>query len=281
MPHECTNCGYTFPDGSKEMLSGCPDCGGNKFQFAPTASGSSDRTDQTATPDSTQATASQSGRRTVESDTPDSEPESSVTARADETGREWAGTDAAEATDAGEFDEWPETARRPEDRSPEESTESPSTESPTSSTQSPDASTHHASGSSTSSSPDPSTPPSADSPSTRSSATVQSGTAEDAAQADARSDVVSKDDLPSESSGAETPPDHGRVVSEPTEEQPSIDELRAELNEQFESIKIVSPGQYELNLMELYNREEHIISLQEDGRYVINVPDSWHNDGGD
>ncbi|ERH02637.1 MAG: Zn-ribbon containing protein (DUF2072) [Halonotius sp. J07HN6] len=33
MPHQCTNCGHVFPDGSKEMLSGCPDCGGNKFQF--------------------------------------------------------------------------------------------------------------------------------------------------------------------------------------------------------------------------------------------------------
>lgn len=35
MPHQCTTCGRTFPDGSKEMLSGCPDCGGNKFQFKP------------------------------------------------------------------------------------------------------------------------------------------------------------------------------------------------------------------------------------------------------
>ncbi|MFB6187991.1 MAG: Zn-ribbon domain-containing protein, partial [Halobacteriaceae archaeon] len=35
MPHQCTNCGHIFPDGSKEMLSGCPECGGNKFQFLP------------------------------------------------------------------------------------------------------------------------------------------------------------------------------------------------------------------------------------------------------
>jgi predicted nucleic acid-binding Zn-ribbon protein len=40
----------------------------------------------------------------------------------------------------------------------------------------------------------------------------------------------------------------------------------------------VSPGQYELNLMELYDREEYIISLREDGRYVIEVPDSWSGD---
>jgi len=35
MPHQCTDCGRAFADGSKEMLSGCPDCGGNKFQFRP------------------------------------------------------------------------------------------------------------------------------------------------------------------------------------------------------------------------------------------------------
>ncbi len=27
--------------------------------------------------------------------------------------------------------------------------------------------------------------------------------------------------------------------------------------------------------MELYDREEYIISLREDGRYVIEMPESW------
>jgi len=52
-----------------------------------------------------------------------------------------------------------------------------------------------------------------------------------------------------------------------------MDELRNVLNEQFEGIKILEPGKYELNLMELYDREEHIISLQEDGRYIIQFPE--------
>ncbi|WP_394349008.1 OapC/ArvC family zinc-ribbon domain-containing protein [Natrialba swarupiae] len=87
------------------------------------------------------------------------------------------------------------------------------------------------------------------------------------------------DDAANEETASESDedPDHGRVVSEPSADQPSMEELRAELNEQFESIKILNPGQYELNLMELYNREEYIISLQEDGRYVIDVPDSWRD----
>ncbi|MFB6162929.1 MAG: Zn-ribbon containing protein, partial [Halococcoides sp.] len=29
MPHLCTSCGRSFPDGSSEMLTGCPDCGGS------------------------------------------------------------------------------------------------------------------------------------------------------------------------------------------------------------------------------------------------------------
>ena len=45
MPHQCTNCGRTFADGSKEMLSGCPDCGGNKFQFAPATAATADSSD--------------------------------------------------------------------------------------------------------------------------------------------------------------------------------------------------------------------------------------------
>ncbi len=125
---------------------------------------------------------------------------------------------------------------------------------------------------------------------------------EDTAQANARSEIVSEDELPAHTpdrgtnpgfeheanakrrsehgrpeDDPETPPEHGRVVSEPTDERPSLEELREELNEQFESIKIVRPGEYELNLMELYDRDEYIISLQEDGRYVIDVPDSWRN----
>jgi hypothetical protein len=67
----------------------------------------------------------------------------------------------------------------------------------------------------------------------------------------------------------------GNVVSAPDDESPGLKELREELNSQFESIRIVEPGQYELNLMELYEREEYIISLREDGKYIIEVPDAW------
>jgi predicted nucleic acid-binding Zn-ribbon protein len=63
-------------------------------------------------------------------------------------------------------------------------------------------------------------------------------------------------------------------ADDPTD-RPSLADLRAELNDQFESIRVVAPGQYELNLMELYDREEYIIALQEDGKYTIQLPERW------
>jgi hypothetical protein len=124
-------------------------------------------------------------------------------------------------------------------------------------------------------------------------------TSEDLAQANARSDIVSPEELderavestddgtdsspPSTANeasdsalaDASTAPSEGTVVSEPTGDQPDLTDLREQLNDQFESIKILEPGQYELNLMELYDREEYIIALQENGRYVIQVPEQW------
>ncbi|OLZ42385.1 hypothetical protein A6E15_16045 [Natrinema saccharevitans] len=344
MPHQCTNCGRQFADGSKEMLSGCPDCGGNKFQFAPTATAATDSSASTETetdgsgavdagstpnssatepPDGVATRAAETVRNLMSSDSADDaesdgtdhrQPtDAGPTADADSTADagSWpssgtAGTDDSEpatGTDTGpegEFDEWPETARRPADRS------DPPADRAVDDTERSDRS---ANGSNR-----PTEGP-----------TTTYADDENTAQADARSEVVPPDELPAhegdeprleaeggdklhpgtdstdeslsatdstdeslsatDSTGGtqpvtdtiDEPPEHGRVVQEPSGQRPSIEELRAELNEQFESIKIVRPGQYELNLMELYNREEYIISLQEDGRYVIDVPDSWRD----
>jgi uncharacterized protein len=161
MPHQCTECEHVFPDGSKEMLSGCPECGGNKFQFLP--EGTNPETD---------------------AESRDGVPES-------EPAVEPYGSEGSVLGD-----------RETEDR----------------------------------------------------------------AQADARSSVVDSAELPSRAppEESESEPDDGADLSR----------LREELNDQFESIRIVDHGQYELNLMELYKREEFIIALQENGRYVIEVPES-------
>lgn len=167
MPHQCTTCDRTFPDGSKEMLTGCPDCGGNKFQFMPEG--------------------------------------------------------AMEATPSPPPDETPNTELPdpPDDGGDDGIIESP----------------------------------------------VKA--AEDTAQASARSAVVSTAELRNAQS---------TTNDQDTGSGPDMEELRQELDDQFESIKILQPGEYELNLMELYDREEYIIALREDGRYVIDMPGEWRSD---
>ena len=236
MPHQCTNCGRQFADGSKEMLSGCPDCGGNKFQFQPasaTRSTSSEQssTEPTSTPTPTEPSPSSGSAPHADSDD---------------------GTDM----------EQPSTAASEEGTGPSDSLEPP---------------------------PEPESAPTEDvdgpAPETGEAdaddAEVEAGVppeTEDHAQASARTDMVTPDEL-ADAATPRAPPSEddvdGRVIEPQSDDRPGLDELREELNSQFESIKIVSPGQYELNLMELYDRQEYIISLQEDGRYVIEVPDSW------
>jgi predicted nucleic acid-binding Zn-ribbon protein len=284
MPHQCTTCGHSFEDGSKEMLDGCPDCGGNTFQFYPSGTDApedppSDADDSPEPPEPSEApessVATTVGRATtkvrdfVSSDPPDSEPAEAV------ADAPWPDDEASSVSGrASDDDEVPPVSGGASDiidadaRATEEALED----------------------------------------------------AEDAAQASARTEVVSDaeieagspDDVEAggddASPGATTPEAvqpaadddaggtgddqggpaagssgsladaEGRVVSEPSGEEPDIQELREQLNAQFESIKILEPGQYELNLMELYDREEYIIALQENGRYVIQVPEQWMGD---
>jgi hypothetical protein len=224
MPHQCTSCGRTFPDGSKEMLSGCPDCGGNKFQFKPAGA------TEDATPDAGDAPAP-SG---------------------DDAGSGGAADPPSSAADPSAPDD-PSTPADPTDPSPSD---------PASDAPSIDSAASEAAAT-------PDSPPETDDGTEQ----IADRNDEDTAQASARSEVVSPDELDRASRDV----DPGETAGQPGDEgpQPGIDALRDELNDQFESIRIVSPGQYELNLMELYDRQEYIISLQEDGRYVIEMPDAW------
>ena len=209
MPHQCIECGRTFPDGSKEMLTGCPECGGNKFQFRP-----SDRSETAE-----------------DSAPPTSAPPAPATDSPTDAGEPTAPSDSSSTSTHS-------TAGDPIDAADETTTTD-------------DAAT---TGGAT----------------TTDDATADADVSEDSAQASARTDVVTRDELDrvrEDTVGSDDPPDASR--------RPGVDDLREELTDQFESIKILSPGQYELNLMELYDRQEYIISLREDGRYVIEMPGTW------
>ncbi|NIB98278.1 Zn-ribbon containing protein [Halobacterium sp. R2-5] len=300
MPHQCTNCGHVFEDGSKEMLSGCPDCGGNKFQYHPGEVAEEEPPDAEspeppeAEGGSVAGAVGRAANKVRDAVTSDPDPAARTTgddadasSSADAVGSSAA--DASETADAADTASSPTADAIPEASSgastgdagtddevdpaaPEtEARESVSeADASASDTSSPDPA---ASDASASSAPETGGEPEGSDPNDAGIDATAEVSDEDAAQADARSSVVDKDSLPDA-------PSEGRVVKEPddSEDRPDLDDLRQELNDQFESIRIVAPGQYELNLMELYDRQEYIIALQEDGQYVIEVPDAWETD---
>jgi predicted nucleic acid-binding Zn-ribbon protein len=256
------------------MLSGCPDCGGNKFQFKP-AGATTDESTQSERPtlseQSTSDPAEQSSRASADStdaadageqpspdpaSTPDSDPSSAVNPT------------TADSDPSTPADSDPSTTADSDPSTPADS--DPSTPADSDSAAAPESTASE----STPSEPADSTSGPADS--TSGTEHVREREEEDVAQASARSDVVSPDELDQASRPVDSDADaDARDSPDSDGPRPDIGELRDELNEQFESIRIVSPGKYELNLMELYDRQEYIISLQEDGRYVIEMPDAW------
>ncbi|WP_435334340.1 OapC/ArvC family zinc-ribbon domain-containing protein [Haloarchaeobius sp. TZWWS8] len=344
MPHQCTDCGKTFEDGSKEMLSGCPGCGGNKFQFIPKGA--------TSEPSGSGAASEQSAP-----EPPSTSSSAGAVSKATKTVREWVGSNSKDSTGSKASSEskraWPksgtESYETPAEKAKARSKGESNTSSKSASSASPNdeasaspqtgtdsaANSTSATEASTSAGGDaasrdqksstgrqnqqrpptarekPQEPPQSgqqsdqqrqqSDPAEDGSIRAKPASDEDNAQASARSDMVSPDELPNTAQDAkdattetarspgedqppaaapsEPKPEDGRVVSAPADtevdDRPDLDELRHELNQQFESIKILNPGQYELNLMELYDRQEYIISLREDGRYVIDVPEAW------
>jgi predicted nucleic acid-binding Zn-ribbon protein len=272
MPHQCTDCGRAFDDGSKEMLSGCPDCGGNTFQFRPADTGGDD-----AGAAAGGSTGAGDDDILVADDSPPEPPEPAV----DSTVARTVGKAATTVRDfVGSRDDPGRGApTEPElDEDPAAALERDSGRT--------DAA--RAAGS------DGARPEGAHADETSSDvASSDVASREDTAQASARSDVVSRGDLPptpehpatvdgADDSGTAAAagtagPDGGTERFQDPVERPDLADLREELNEQFESIKVLEPGQYELNLMELYDREAYIIALQEDGKYTIQVPDRWQD----
>ncbi len=60
-------------------------------------------------------------------------------------------------------------------------------------------------------------------------------------------------------------------------EKRTVEEQVEEIKKEFsgmgiESVRILAPGRYEINLEKLLERDEIVIALQEDGRYVIHLP---------
>jgi predicted nucleic acid-binding Zn-ribbon protein len=284
MPHECTDCGRAFEDGSKEMLSGCPNCGGTTFQFRPEGTDQSEETDEPPEPPEpevdgvarTVGNAASAVRNlvtgggqaaTTDADElgPEVTPSGDASAGASESARQSVeGGGSGVAVDDSESDDRDVT----EPSGPEWPGEQAETDDGQEVTTTP--------------------------PGTAKEGPAGSDASDDIFEAEETLSAVhrphdrppvpdprplsARPEADTESEDDESTADGDTLTAEDPDERPSLSELRAELNDQFESIRVVEPGQYELNLMELYDREEYIIALQEDGRYTIQVPERWHDD---
>lgn len=58
----------------------------------------------------------------------------------------------------------------------------------------------------------------------------------------------------------------------PPESKGDVKKKPEEIGERVESVRILSPGSYELNLESLLERDEIVMALKEDGTYLVHLP---------
>ncbi|MFO7967998.1 MAG: Zn-ribbon containing protein [Archaeoglobaceae archaeon] len=66
----------------------------------------------------------------------------------------------------------------------------------------------------------------------------------------------------------------GKEKEEAADVEEKAEEVKNQIAEEMgmETVRIVAPGQYEINLDKVLSREEIIISLQQDGKYLLHLP---------
>jgi hypothetical protein len=235
MPHECVECGEVFDDGADEVFDGCPDCGATKFFYVKEVAEDELEKD-----------------RLEEDVSPAKEPEP-ASAPAESTAQTRARNETHSPEDETEEDEKADPWSEDVD---EVSTKTDATTDETTSTTK--------------------TPTAHDT--TETTPTQDSKTTDD--------DIVEAESEYEKSFGGKLDDTDGETTSDEAKPEPDKlttsggrryrrarpDEARRRLMDEFETIRIVEPGSYELNLMNLYEEDEKIIALQEDGRYQVSLP---------
>lgn len=98
---------------------------------------------------------------------------------------------------------------------------------------------------------------------------------EDKTQEKARTELVGKDELPTDSSvldALQNPTgdiDFNTTDETEIERVNDIEAIQDNLNEQYEGIRVVKNGKYEINLTELYRGNNYFIEVGEDGAYEV------------
>jgi hypothetical protein len=98
---------------------------------------------------------------------------------------------------------------------------------------------------------------------------------EDKKQKEARTEFIDKDELPTDGSAID-------ALQNPTGDASSnesdkgcvkrlkdVEVIRENLNKQYEGIKVVENGRYEINLTELYRGNDYVIEVGDNGAYEV------------
>ena len=234
MPHECVECGEVFDDGADEVFDGCPDCGATKFFYVKEVAEDELEKDR------------------LEEDAPPVEESEPASAPAESTAQ---------------------TRARNETHIPEEETEEDEKADPWSEEVDEVSTKTDATTSETTTTTEASTSPDT----TETTTTQDTNTSDD--------DIVEAESEYEKSFGGKLDDTDGETTSDEKPEPDKLtssggrkfrrarpEEAKRRLMDQFETIRIVEPGSYELNLMNLYEEDEKIIALQEDGRYQVSLP---------
>lgn len=64
----------------------------------------------------------------------------------------------------------------------------------------------------------------------------------------------------------------GNKPAQPEPKESKVETKSEEVGDRVESVRILSPGSYELNLDSIMKREEIVMALKEDGTYIVHFP---------
>ncbi|MDZ7688061.1 MAG: Zn-ribbon containing protein [Halobacteriales archaeon] len=234
MPHECVECGEVFDDGADEVFEGCPDCGATKFFYVKEVGATEDAAE---TEDAEEQSTAQTPQTPQEAESPAQKEARRAVGSVEDNEPDAADEEASVSTVTEDSGTEPDT---------EHATHKPDTE-----------------------------------PVTKNTVETQTATPEDDDIVEAESEyersfggkldnvveASEADDTPTEAESDQITSSDGRRYRRA---RPA--EAKRRLMDEFETIRIVEPGSYELNLMNLYEEDEKIIALQEDGRYQVSLP---------
>lgn len=97
---------------------------------------------------------------------------------------------------------------------------------------------------------------------------------DEAALTSGQTEIIGEKSIPSAASAFIKEVDElfGNKSAHPEPKGSGVEKKKEEIGDRVESVRILSPGSYELNLDSIMKREEIVLALKEDGTYIVHLP---------